>query len=168
MTDMLDVLEVLTSQHNEVDDLFEKIESGSRDRAVLFTQLADKLAAHSAIEEKIFYPAAMMEETSDLLHESVEEHLGVKRILADMLELDPGTDADEFDAKLSVLKENVSHHAHEEEEGKLFPILRRVLSAEDRAALGNEVLALFESLIEHEPRYQVPKETAEAAPLPSA
>jgi hypothetical protein len=67
-----------------------------------------------------------------------------------------------------VLKENVSHHAHEEEEGKLFPKLRKLLDANQRAALGNDVLALFESLIEQSPRFQVPQETAEAAPLPNA
>jgi hypothetical protein len=168
MADMPDVLQILTAQHAEVDELLEKLEGGKGDRAALFGQLADELAAHAAVEEKIFYPAAMTPQTSDMLHESVEEHLEIKRLIADMLELDPRRDADTFDAKLSVLKENVSHHAHEEEEEKLFPKLRKILSAEDRAALGNEVLALFESLIDQSPRFQVPKETAEAAPLPSA
>src|ERR1700759_1530636 len=126
MTDTLDVLEILTSQHSEVDELIEQLESGKGDRAALFSELADKLAAHALVEEKIFYPAAMTRETSDMLHESVEEHLEIKRLLADMLELDPSSDEDEFDAKLSVLKENVSHHAHEEEEAKLFPKLRKL------------------------------------------
>jgi hypothetical protein len=98
MTDTLDVLQILTSQHSEVDELFEKLESGKGDRAGLFAQLADKLAAHAAVEEKIFYPAAMAPQTSDLLHESVEEHLEIKRLLADMLDLDPSGDDDTFDA----------------------------------------------------------------------
>jgi hypothetical protein len=168
MTNALDVLQILTNQHTEVDELFEKLESGKGDRAALFIQLADKLAAHATVEEKIFYPAAMESETSDMLHEAVEEHLEIKRVIADMLDLDPSEDQDAFDAKLSVLKENVSHHAHEEEEGKLFPMLRRLLSADERAALGNEVLAMFESLIEQSPRFHIPEETGEAAPLPSA
>ncbi|HEV7558618.1 MAG TPA: hemerythrin domain-containing protein, partial [Kofleriaceae bacterium] len=155
------------SQHTEVDELFDKLEKGTGDRASLFAELADKLAAHATIEEKIFYPAAMNKSTSDMLHEAVEEHLEIKRMLADMLSLDPKTDEDEFDAKLNVLKENVSHHAHEEEEDKLFPKLRKLMSEDDRAALGNEVLAMFESLIDQEPRRNVPSETAEAAPLPN-
>lgn len=166
MTDTLDVLQILTAQHSEVDELFEKLETGHGDRAALFTELADKLAAHATVEEKLFYPEAMASETSDLLHESVEEHLEIKRMIADMLDLDPREDQDTFDAKLSVLKENVSHHAHEEEEAKLFPKLRRLLSADERAALGNEVLAMFESLIEQSPRLHVPEEIGEAAPLP--
>ena len=40
-----DVLEILASQHAEVDALIEKIEKRDGNRRVLFTELADKLAA---------------------------------------------------------------------------------------------------------------------------
>ena len=166
-TGMLDVLEILADQHTEVDDLIEKLESKRGNRGQLFTELADKLAAHAGVEEKIFYPRVMHKDTEEMLQEAVEEHLAVKRLLADMLALDIEEDEDEFDAKLSVLKEQVSHHAHEEEEGKLFPILRKLLDAEDRAAIGNDVLALFEQLMEQQPRQHVPDEIGEAAHLPS-
>ena len=166
MPTTLDVLDLLTSQHSEVDDLFEKLDAGKGDRAALFVQLADKLAAHATVEEKIFYPAAMAKQTSDLLHESVEEHLEIKRLLADLLRISP--DDEQFDAKINVLKENVSHHAHEEEEEKLFPMLRKLMTVDERAAVGNEVLAMFEMLMEGEPRRNVPSETAEAAQLPPA
>lgn len=159
-----DVLELLASQHHEVDDLLEKLEQGSGDRQALFMELADKLAAHAAAEEKVFYPSVMTEQTSELLHESVEEHLAVKRILADLITMD--MDDEEFDAKLAVLKEQVSHHAHEEEEGKLFPKLRAALSPDDLAAIGNEYLVAFETLMQSHPYRNVPSEIQEAAPLP--
>ena len=164
MRDTLDVLELLEDQHTEVDQLIAQLERSRSDRAALFAELADKLAAHATVEEKIFYPAAMAPNTSELLHESVEEHLTVKRLLADMMEMDP--DDGEFDETLALLKDEVSHHAHDEEEGKLFPKLRRTMTEDERAGLGNEVLAMFESLIEQEPRRDVPRETAEPAPLP--
>ncbi len=160
----IDCLELLTEQHAEVDQLFEAIEQGKGDKDSQFVELADKLAAHSAIEERLFYPSVMNEETRELLQEFVEEHLGAKRLLADMLEID--VDTEEFDAKLTVLKELVSHHAHTEEEKKLFPVLERTLSADDRAALGNELLVMFEGLMEEEPRRNVPMETDAPAPLP--
>lgn len=168
MKELLDVLDVLQSQHAEVDDLIGKIEH-SATRAELFDELADRLAAHATVEEKIFYPAAMAKQTDELLHESVEEHLGIKRVLVDMLALDPDDDADreEFDAKLSVLKEQFTHHAHEEEEAKLFPMLRKLMSAEQRAGLGNDVLAMFEELLPQHPCKNVPSETDHAAPLPA-
>jgi hypothetical protein len=163
----IDVLELLQSQHDEVDQLMSKLEAGTGDRVATFRELADKLAAHATVEEKIFYPSVMKEQTSDMLHEAVEEHLAIKRVLADMLELDPTAEKDEFDAKLSVLKEEVSHHAREEEEAKLFPKLRASMSVDDLAALGNEVLAMFEELMAQEPRRNVPGETDQAAPLPA-
>ncbi len=165
MTDTTDALELLKSQHDEVDTLIGRIEDCEDvdEKMELFTELADKLAAHSTIEEKLFYPSVLDDETTQQLLEATEEHLAVKRVLADMLALDP--DDDHWDAKLTVLKEEVRHHARDEEEGKLFPILERELTADFRAALGNEMLAMFEDLLEQEPRNQVPSETTEAAPL---
>jgi len=159
------VLDLLTSQHAEVDKLFEQLEHKKGDRKTLFGELADKLAAHATVEEKIFYPAVMSKKTSDMLHESVEEHLEIKRVLADLLT--KKLDDDEFKAKLNVLKENVAHHAHEEEEKKLFPMLRKSMSADELAALGNSVLAMFEELMPNHPSKNVPSEIAEAAPLPT-
>jgi iron-sulfur cluster repair protein YtfE (RIC family) len=167
---IIDVLELLTSQHAEVDELIKQLEDGRGDRGEMFRELADKLAAHATVEEKIFYPAVMAKQTSELLHEAVEEHLAVKRLLADLLELDLSDedDSDEFMAKLTVLKEEISHHAHEEEEDKLFPMLRRSMTEDELAGLGNEVLAAFEKLMEQEPRRNVPNETDHAAALPAA
>jgi len=164
-TPLLNALDLLTEQHNEVDSLFQQLEHGGGDRKATFIKLADKLAAHATIEEKLFYPRVMSGQTSDLLHEAVEEHLAIKRVLADMVTMD--LDAGEFKAKLSVLKEEVSHHAHREEEAKLFPILRKSMDPDELAGLGNELLVMFEQLVASEPRLDVPKETAQAAPLPA-
>jgi hemerythrin superfamily protein len=160
----IDVLDLLTSQHDEVDALFERIENGNGDRKALLLELADKLAAHATAEEKVFYPAVMARATSDNLHESVEEHLQIKRILADLLTMSP--EDENFKAKVKVLKEDVSHHAHEEEEKKLFPKVRASMSADQLAAIGNEVLAMFEDLMQGHPSKNVPGETRTAAPLP--
>ncbi|HEY6035155.1 MAG TPA: hemerythrin domain-containing protein [Kofleriaceae bacterium] len=162
-----DVLDVLTSHHDRVDELFEQIEKSAKggQRTAAFTELADLLAAHATVEEKIFYPSVMTKDTTDQLHESVEEHLGMKRLLADLIvnQVDEAT----FKAKIKVLKEQVSHHAHKEEEAKLFPKVKAMLGADERAAIGNEVLVMFEELIVKHPMNKVPSETAEAAPLPN-
>lgn len=165
MKDTIDALELLKQQHDEVEDLIEQIEETDDidEKCELFTKLADNLAAHSTIEEKLFYPSVMADRTQELLILATEEHLAFKRVLADMLEMDP--DEEHFDAKLKVLKEEVHHHARDEEETKLFPIVRKMLSADELAGLGNEMLAMFEQVMEREPRMQVPAETAEAAPL---
>jgi len=159
-----DVLQLLTAQHAEVDQLFEKLEKPTGDAMALLGELADKLAAHATVEEQIFYPAVMARSTSDKLHESVEEHLQIKRVLADLIAMKPGDE--NFKAKLKVMKEDVSHHAHEEEEAKLFPMLRRSMSADQLAAIGSETLAMFEELMQGHPCQSVRGETQEAAPLP--
>jgi hemerythrin superfamily protein len=158
-------LELLMAQHEEVEDLIEQIEDSDdpEEKADLFAELADNLAAHATIEEKLFYPAVMTEATCQQLVESSEEHLVVKRLLADMMALGP--DDDHFDAKLKVLKENVRHHAHDEEEDKLFPQVKKMFGEDELAALGGELLAMFETLMDAEPRRNVPAETAEAAEI---
>jgi hemerythrin superfamily protein len=160
----MNALDLLTEQHEEVDSLIEEIESAEGDtKAELFQELANKLAAHAKIEEKVFYPAVMAKQTEEILLESVEEHLSIKRVLADMLELDPSED--KFDAKLSVIKEQLEHHAHEEEEDELFPKVRKLLSADELEGLGGEMATMFAELLETNPSKTVPAETGEAAPL---
>lgn len=161
-----DVLELLTEQHRQVDDLIEKLETAAldaADRSTTFRQLADSLAAHTAMEEQLFYPTVRAKQTEDQLLEFTEEHLAIKRVLADLLR--DGIEAERFAAKLAVLKEEFSHHAHAEEERKLFPEVRRLLSADEFEALGAECLSLFEMLMAAEPRNLVPVQTREAARL---
>ena len=163
--DGLDAMDLLKAQHRYVDKLFAQVE-GARgaQKASAFRELADMLAVHATIEERIFYPTVKMASTEELLHESAEEHLAMKRVLADLLAAD--TDSDDFDAKLTVLQELVVHHAKEEEEGKLFPKLRAEADPDLMAALAGEMIALMVELQQQgRPRDAVPSETAEAAPL---
>jgi len=101
--------------------------------------------------------------TEELLEEAVEEHLSIKRLIADLLEMDPAEA--QFDAKIAVLKEQVEHHV-EEEEGDLFPKVRKLLSADELEDLGVVMEDLAEELKEGgAPRAAVPAETGEAASL---
>lgn len=163
----MDAIELLKQQHREVDELFEKFEklgegSGAK-RMDLFARIADNLAAHATIEEKIFYPNVYVGPTADKLHEAVEEHLAVKRVIADLLDLEPA-DA-RFKAKMKVLKELVQHHV-EEEEKDLFKSVKKLMTKEELTVLGEQMETMFSELIQTEPRMQVPRETGEAATLP--
>jgi hemerythrin superfamily protein len=163
--DDFDALDLLKAQHRGVDRLFREIRSATGpSKANSFRELADMLTVHATIEEWIFYPNVRNDETEDLLAESTEEHLAMKRTLADMLDEDVGGET--FDAKLNVLEEQVHHHAIEEEEGKLFPKVRAATDDDYRAALASEMIALMVELQEKgAPRNAVRAETDEAAPL---
>jgi len=158
-------LKLLEMQHDEVDELISRIEATDdvETKRDLFAEVADNLASHAKIEETMFYPAVMAKQTREELLEAVEEHLAIKRVLADMVELD--VEDPHFHAKLAVVKEAVRHHAREEEEGELFPKVEKLLGRDELDALGGEMARRFVELIEEEPRLAVRRETAAAAEL---
>lgn len=161
----MNAIELLESQHREVEDLFEEIEDTEdlEAKADLFEQLADKLAIHAAIEEHHFYPAVKEKRTEDILLESLQEHLAVKRVLADLLEND--VENETFDAQLTVLKETVSHHV-EEEESDLFPKVRKILSKAQLEAVGQAMSAEQAELEERgAPHRAISSETEHAATI---
>lgn len=156
---------LLRRQHEEVSSMMKQFEKASSDaqKRKLFVSIADALAAHATIEEKLFYPTVYRgEELQDILRESVEEHLAVKRLISDLLAME--VDDEQFAAKMSVLKEMVEHHV-EEEQGELFPKVKKQMSRTELLALGEEMESMYDELIETEPRQNVPTETAHAAPL---
>jgi hemerythrin superfamily protein len=157
----MDAIELLDAQHRDVERLFSQLEGARGERkARLFRELADLLAIHATIEENHFYPMVKTSDTEDLVMESLEEHLAVKRLLADLMKLSP--EVEEFDAKLTVLEEQVEHHVKEERE-ELFPQVRRLLDAEQREAIGQIMTATIVGV--QSPRLDVPLQTRAAPPL---
>lgn len=161
----MNALDLLTSQHRDVEETFSLIESTADAEGKLraFEKLADSLAIHAAIEEHQFYPAVKEQKTEDVLLESVEEHLGMKRVIAELMQLEP--DDESFDAKLKVLKELVTNHV-EEEETELFPKVQQLMDADDLEDLGEEMEAEAGQLYaDGSPRLMIPGEIDEPAPL---
>ena len=159
----LNAVELLMSQHREVEKLFKEIEKSEdpEDKQALFDDLADKLAIHAKIEEQFFYPAVHEKKTEEMVLEAFVEHTSIKRLLADLLEADAG-DA-KFDAQIKVLKEQIEHHV-EEEEGQLFPAAKKLLSREEMAAIAQEMMAVETELEDTEPRHDIPEELARQQP----
>jgi len=161
----MNAIKLLKQQHREVEALFKQLEKAksARPRRKAFEQIADKLAVHATIEEKHFYPSVKRRATEEILLEAVEEHLGVKRVIADLLELE--ADDPTFEAKAKVLKDLVEHHVEEEEE-TLFPKVSKAIDDDELAAIGEEMAATMEDLLERgSPREAVPSETERAASL---
>jgi hemerythrin superfamily protein len=160
----MDAIEMLEEQHRDVEDLFEELASAeASDKQDLFDEIADQLTVHALIEEQHFYPAVKAKRTEDILLESLEEHLSIKRLLADLLKLDPSNEI--FDAKIEVLQEQVEHHVQEEED-ELFPKARKVLDRKQLVAIAEDMTVTQERLLDAgDPRERVRTETGEAAPL---
>jgi hemerythrin superfamily protein len=163
----MDAIEMLKGQHREVEALFkkydEKGDNAEKGKQRTFESIADALAVHATIEEKHFYPAIKVKRTEDILLEALEEHLGIKRVIADLLKLD-STD-ETFDAKVKVLKEQVEHHV-EEEEKELFPKVKKLFDAQELTDIAEQMRGTMQTLkAKGEPRKAVPTEIRQAAPL---
>ncbi|GGQ13480.1 hypothetical protein GCM10010140_49500 [Streptosporangium pseudovulgare] len=77
-----------------------------------------------------------MPDTSDHVLESVEEHHVVAWLLSELKGMDPKDER--FDAKVTVLIENVRHHVKEEEED-WFPQVREALGRNRLQELGERM-----------------------------
>jgi hemerythrin-like domain-containing protein len=139
----VDAITLLRADHKAVEQLFKRFErAGERayvEKREVVDRIIEELSIHAAIEEQVFYPVArgVVPATEDLVLESLEEHHIVKWVLSELEQLDP-TD-ERFDAKVTVLMENVRHHIKEEQDD-FFPKVRDALSRASLADLG-EALA---------------------------
>jgi len=153
-----DAIALLKADHRKVEGLFEKYESAKGDDAKkkLSHQICVELKIHTTLEEEIFYPALRGKIDDDMLDEAYVEHDGAKVLIND---LEAGSPADDYyDAKVTVLSEEIKHHVGEEEmpsEG-MFAQARK--TDVDLVALRDAMLQLKAELLEQ----------SEGAGLPAA
>jgi hemerythrin superfamily protein len=139
----MDAITLLKADHHTVEQLFKRFEQAGDRAHVQKRQIVDRiieeLSMHAAIEEQVFYPVARaaVPDTEDIALESLEEHHVVKWLLSELVDMDPAHER--FDAKVTVLIENVRHHAAEEE-SDFFPKVREHFGRNELADLG-EALA---------------------------
>ena len=150
----MDALTLLEQDHQKVKKLMGEIEKtterGVKTREELFTKLVKELTVHEKIEEQIFYPAvkeaAKTKKLEEIVAESFEEHHFVNVVIAEIKKTPYG--AEEWAAKFSVMMENIEHHAFEEEEGEMFPKVRKIFSKAELEDLGAQMEELKTQLIE--------------------
>jgi hemerythrin superfamily protein len=133
----MDAITLLKDDHKTVEALFKRFEkAGDRahvEKRDIVDRFTEALSIHAAIEEQLFYPVvrATVPGTEDVALESLEEHHIVKWVLSELDHMAP--EDERFDAKVTVLIENVRHHVREEE-NDLFPRVRDELG---RSALND-------------------------------
>lgn len=119
----MDVTKILEADHRQVEDLFEKISKAEGDaRTPLIDELATNLRAHMELEETTVYPAMEPVTGAESVQEGNTEHELARKDLEAMLALAP--DEPGFGAALEAVKAGIEHHV-EEEEGEMFPQLRK-------------------------------------------
>jgi hemerythrin superfamily protein len=161
----MNAISLLKHQHREVEALFNQMHRAKvgAARRNVFERIADALAVHATIEEKRFYPAVKERTTETILLESLEEHLAIKRVIADLLQLDAADET--FAAKVKVLEDEVTHHV-EEEEDTLFPRVEQMFDDEALESLGEAMEETQAALLRAgNPRHAVPSEIERAASI---
>lgn len=136
----MDALELLEQDHAKVKKLFEQAEDADqKEQRAIFTQIKTELEVHTYIEETVFYPAMQRyNELKDMVAESLEEHNKVKTLLNEMEGM---SGEEDFEDKLEELIDNVEHHAEDEEESKMFPKVRELVSGAELDKLGAQLQA---------------------------
>jgi hemerythrin superfamily protein len=138
-----DAIVLLREDHKEIRQVFkqfQKAEDGSSTaRQRLVDRMIELLTVHTYIENEVMYPRVreLLPDLEDDVLESYEEHH-----VADVLVLELASmkaDDERFNAKTTVLIENVTHHMKEEEDD-WFPKVREGLGRKALQELGEELL----------------------------
>jgi hemerythrin superfamily protein len=156
----MDAITLLKQDHKTVNGLFRQFEklgdnaTASKSRVV--NEIVRELSIHAAIEETVFYPAVkgVSEGLTEDVLESLEEHHIVKWVCNELADMTP--EDERFDAKVTVLIENVRHHV-EEEEQQLFPQVREAMGRKELGELG-ELLEKAKKVAPTRPHPMAPDE----------
>src|SRR6266850_7837187 len=138
----MDALELLKQDHQKVKELFKQGQQteDKKQQKQIFKEIKSELETHARIEETIFYPAMEEhDELKDMVLESLEEHRQMKTVLRELGKL--SASSERFKPKFKVLMDDVGHHAEEEEEGKMFPKIRKLIKGDELEQLGEELEA---------------------------
>lgn len=138
-----DAIAMLTADHKKVKGIFKQYETLKKkngpasEKAALVMEVCKELTLHAQLEEEIFYPAVREAiDDSDLMDEAEVEHAGAKDLIAQLEAMKPGDDL--YDARMTVLGEQIEHHVGEEE-GEMFSQAKK--AKVDMVALGSEMAA---------------------------
>ena len=133
----MNALQLIKNDHERLKQLFdEALENDAPEaREAALHAIRSELMAHERMEEEVFYPAlrSANQKAKEIVLEGYEEHHIIDVILDELMGVPE--DADQWRAKLKVLRENLDHHM-KEEEGEMFRRAQQALSQETLEEIG--------------------------------
>jgi len=141
------VIDILTKDHREVEQMFQELESlrgatGEAERGRrkdLAEQVTIELIRHSVAEEAEVYPVVAKKVSESEAERSKHEHAEAEETMNRLEGLQPDDAA--FDSELATLMREVREHV-KEEEGEVFPQMRKVFSDDELVELGMKVASV--------------------------
>lgn len=138
-----DAIVLLKDDHKKVKVLFRKFEAAGAgahaQKGAIVGQIIELLTIHTYIENEVMYPQVrlLLPDLEDDVLESYEEHHVADVLCMELAAMDPKDER--FDAKTTVLIENVTHHVQEEEQD-WFPKVRAGLGRKQLADIGAQLI----------------------------
>jgi hemerythrin superfamily protein len=142
-----DAIVLLKNDHKTIKKLFKQFQSAGGDdterKGEIVKQIVEELTVHTYLENECMYPEVrkLLPDLEEDVLESYEEH-HVADLLCAELSVLPASN-EHFNAKTTVLIENVTHHI-EEEEQEWFPKVREGLGRKQLQELGARMVELRE------------------------
>jgi hemerythrin superfamily protein len=142
-----DVIEILTTDHREVEAMFTELEtlmqtrSGSDDqlRKDLADQITIELVRHAVAEEVAVYPEVKRKVSEEEAERAKREHAEAEETMKRLENLD--TDDATFEQEIRKLMGEIRQHVTEEE-GEMFPRMREIMTQDELTELGKRVEAI--------------------------
>ena len=138
-----DAIVMLKAEHKEIRKVFRDFEkagdNATKTKGDLVARMIELLTVHTYLENEVMYPEVrrLVPELEDDVLESYEEHHVADVLVTELFAMSP--DAERYDAKTTVLIENVTHHM-DEEEHDWFPKVRDALGRKQLSELGERML----------------------------
>jgi hemerythrin superfamily protein len=142
-----DAIVLLRDDHKEVRKLFREFQASSTTDArkgAVVRKILELLTVHTYIENEVMYPQVreLLPDLEEDILESYEEHHVADVLIMELSSMGPGDER--FEAKTTVLIENVTHHMDEEEQD-WFPKVREGLGRKKLQELGERLLEAKET-----------------------
>jgi hemerythrin superfamily protein len=136
-----DVIAELVTDHQEVEELFGRIEAlppGDEQRKKYADQAVIELVRHSVAEEEHLYPAvrAFLPDGDKVADKEIEDHAEAERTMKELEGVRAGDP--EFDRLIGELMTEIRSHIRDEEDN-LFPRLRSAAAEDELMKLGDKV-----------------------------
>jgi hemerythrin-like domain-containing protein len=160
-----DAIVMLKEDHKEILKAFRDFENAGENALKTKGKLVDKiielLTVHTYIENEVMYPRVreLLPELEDDVLESYEEHHVADVLVVELAGLEP--EDERFDAKTTVLIENVRHHI-EEEEDEWFPKVREGLGRNQLQEIGAAMAEARKKAPRHPSQPSALKKTVDA------
>ncbi|GIF53667.1 hemerythrin HHE cation binding domain-containing protein [Asanoa ferruginea] len=145
-----DAIVLLKQDHKEIKRPFKAFQGADspKRRGELVEKIIEELTVHTYIENECMYPETrqLLPDLEDDILESYEEHHVADVLCIELAAM--SSDDERFEAKTTVLIENVTHHIEEEEE-EWFPKVREGLGRKKLQEIGERMLELKEKAPRH-------------------